>query len=231
MAPGGADKRREAEVAAAAGPPADPRLSAELRRWRDETARAQNVPGYLVLNNATLESLATARPRSLDELAGVKGMGPAKVRQFGEVLLRMLGGAEATPVSDAPIVPPPEAKANVSVVEPAAEPAASPVVEGSGQPSHYWTWRLLSAGFTPEDCAEIRGLALEVVLDHALRAADAGLEIDAGWFLSADAVAEIRRVIGPEAPARIRPLLDKLPRGTRYEDVQLVAKSKCRAAK
>jgi hypothetical protein len=68
-----------------------------------------------------------------------------------------------------------------------------------------------------------------VVLDHALRAADGGLEIDAAWFLSAELLADIRRVIGSDAPTRIRPLLDKLPRGTRYEDVQLVVKSKCRS--
>jgi hypothetical protein len=84
----------------------------------------------------------------------------------------------------------------------------------------------LSAGFTPDECAAIRSLSRDVVLDHALRAADGGLEIDAAWFLAPDLVAQIRQVTGEAAPGRIRPLLDKLPRGTRYEDVQLVVKSR-----
>ena len=37
----------------------------------------------------------------------------------------------------------------------------------SSQPSHYWTQRLLAAGFTLDECAAIRGLSREVVLEHA----------------------------------------------------------------
>jgi hypothetical protein len=69
-------------------------------------------------------------------------------------------------------------------------------------------------------------LSVDVVLDHALRAADGGLSIDAAWFLEPELVAQIRQLIGDAPPARIRPLLEKLPRGTRYEDVQLVVKSR-----
>ena len=89
---------------------------------------------------------------------------------------------------------------------------------------------MLSAGFSPDECAAIRGCAPEVVLDHALRAADGGLRIEAGWFLAAELVELIEREVGPETPARIRALLDRLPRGTRYEEVQLVLKSRQQAA-
>ena len=33
-------------------------------------------------------------------------------------------------------------------------------------PSSYWTHRLLAAGFTIDECAAIRGLSPEVVLEH-----------------------------------------------------------------
>jgi hypothetical protein len=74
----------------------------------------------------------------------------------------------------------------------------------------------------------IRGLEREVVLDHALRAADAGWTVDPGWFLSPESLQALGAVIGPETPERIRPLLAQLPAGTRYEEVQLFLK--CRAA-
>jgi hypothetical protein len=103
--------------------------------------------------------------------------------------------------------------------------ASAPSEDTAAGPSHYWTWRLLAAGFTPDECASIRGFSPEVVLDHALRAADAGLEVDAAWFLSAAAIARIEQALGSTQSSRIRPLLARLPRGTRYEEVQLVLKT------
>ena len=98
---------------------------------------------------------------------------------------------------------------------------------GGEQASHYWTWRLLTAGFTVEECMAVRGCERDVVLDHALRAAEAGWQVEMSWLLSADAIDRLNQVIGPEPPTRIRPLLGKLP-GVRYEEVQFFLK--CRSA-
>ena len=46
------------------------------------------------------------------------------------------------------------------------QPAAS-LASPPRHPSHYWTQRLLSAGFTVDECAAIRGSPREVVLEHA----------------------------------------------------------------
>jgi ATP-dependent DNA helicase RecQ len=99
-----------------------------------------------------------------------------------------------------------------------------------GQPSHYWTWRLLSSGFGPEECAAIRGLSGDVVLDHALRAADSGLPIQSDWFLTPSLIGRLHKLIGDEPPERIRPLLARLPAGTRYEHVQLYLKCRSQSA-
>jgi ATP-dependent DNA helicase RecQ len=101
------------------------------------------------------------------------------------------------------------------------------VASGIGQPNHYWTWRLLADGYTVEECMVIRGCERDVVLDHALRAAEAGWPVEIKWFLAVDAIALLADIIGPQPPSRIRPLLAKLP-GVRYEEVQLYLK--CRAA-
>ena len=39
----------------------------------------------------------------------------------------------------------------------------------AAQPAHYWTRRLLAAGFSVEECAAIRRLPRDVILDHARR--------------------------------------------------------------
>jgi ATP-dependent DNA helicase RecQ len=99
-------------------------------------------------------------------------------------------------------------------------PAQRPQESGE-KPTHYWTWRMLQAGLTPDECAAARGLERDVVFDHALRAAEEGLAVEASWFLPAEKLAAFNKVIGPQPPPRIRPLLAQLPRGTRYEEVQL----------
>jgi len=49
----------------------------------------------------------------------------------------------------------------------ASSPLPHPPSALSLRPPHYWTGRLLAAGFTADECAEIRGLPLEEILDHA----------------------------------------------------------------
>ena len=51
-------------------------------------------PAYTVAHNSTLESIAALRPRSLAELAAIKGIGPAFVERHGENVLALIG-AEA----------------------------------------------------------------------------------------------------------------------------------------
>lgn len=70
---------------------ADPQLFEQLKSWRTEQAHRQKVPAYLVFSNKTLTALATLRPRNLDELLEVKGIGPAKVERYGEAVMEILG--------------------------------------------------------------------------------------------------------------------------------------------
>jgi hypothetical protein len=119
-----------------------------------------------------------------------------------------------------------EQKRSVEVASPSAAQAIAPSGE---QPNYVWTWRLLAAGFSADDCRHIRGVEAEVVLDHALRAVEHGLRVELEWFLSAAQVAKLEEVVGREPPERIRPLLARLPKEIRYEHIQLFLR--CRLAK
>jgi len=77
---------------AAAGP-ADEGLFERLRAWRLERARVDEVPAYVVLHDATLRELATAKPASQRDLAAVKGFGPAKLERYGEDVLAVIAAA------------------------------------------------------------------------------------------------------------------------------------------
>jgi len=73
--------------------PADPEIYERLRAWRTRAARERGVPPFLVFPDATLRAIAEAKPRSLDDLASVKGIGPAKLAGFGDAVLEALGRA------------------------------------------------------------------------------------------------------------------------------------------
>ena len=74
----------------AAGGEADAELLARLKEWRTEEARRRGVPPYVIFQDRTLEALAAVRPARIEELTEVKGIGPAKLASYGEVLLRLL---------------------------------------------------------------------------------------------------------------------------------------------
>ncbi len=73
----------------------DEALFQTLRAWRTAVARARGVPPYVVLHDSTLREIAAIRPRTLDALARVRGVGPAKLAEHGEPLLATV--AAATP--------------------------------------------------------------------------------------------------------------------------------------
>ena len=69
---------------------ADDALFQLLRRWRADTAREQSVPAYVILHDKTLRELAEVRPTSHGLLAGITGMGSAKIEHYGAELLELI---------------------------------------------------------------------------------------------------------------------------------------------
>ena len=217
--------------------PVDLDLLETLKQWRRQQGAESGRPLYQILSNDTLVQLATLRPNSLEKLLEIKGIGPAKLSQYGESLLAMLSEddqpqPELPPkqlieqLIEQPGETPRATETPREIPPPRAQPNESPTPGDDGQvrPSHYWTWRLLAAGFSPQECAAVRGLQREVVIDHAIRAVDAGWQVQSKWCLSEQLLEALEAVIGPGTPEQIRPLLADLPEGTRYEEVQLYLK-------
>jgi ATP-dependent DNA helicase RecQ len=61
-----------------------------LRRWRLETAQTQGVPPYVILHDATLAALATAKPADFPALGRVQGIGEAKLARYGLDILNLI---------------------------------------------------------------------------------------------------------------------------------------------
>ena len=67
----------------------DTALVERLKSWRLETARTKKVPAYVILHDATIETIARVRPQSETELASIPGIGPAKLEAYGDALLEL----------------------------------------------------------------------------------------------------------------------------------------------
>ncbi len=69
-----------------------PLLSA-LKAKRRALAEAAGVPAYIVFADRTLIEMAERRPRSLDDMAQITGVGAKKLESFGAAFLEVITGA------------------------------------------------------------------------------------------------------------------------------------------
>ena len=61
-----------------------------LRQLRTRIARERGMPPYIICHDSTLKQLALQAPADETALACVKGMGPYKIRMYGQAFLDVL---------------------------------------------------------------------------------------------------------------------------------------------
>jgi len=71
----------------------DPSLLGALRAWRSQVARQRGVPAYVVLHDSTIDGIAASRPRTLDQLRGIPGIGDKKLEHYGDELIALVKAA------------------------------------------------------------------------------------------------------------------------------------------
>jgi ATP-dependent DNA helicase RecQ len=65
-------------------------LFQRLRGLRKSLADAERVPAYVVFSDAALRDMARRVPRTTGEFLAVSGVGPAKLRRYGDAFLELL---------------------------------------------------------------------------------------------------------------------------------------------
>jgi ATP-dependent DNA helicase RecQ len=68
-------------------------LLAMLKARRRALAEAQNVPAYVVFPDKTLIEMAERKPATLDQMAGITGVGARKLESYGAAFLEVINGA------------------------------------------------------------------------------------------------------------------------------------------
>jgi ATP-dependent DNA helicase RecQ len=73
--------------------PMDPKVETRfeaLRQIRTQIARERGMPPYIICHDSTLKQLALQAPATEAALAAVKGLGPYKIRMYGQAFLDVL---------------------------------------------------------------------------------------------------------------------------------------------
>ena len=87
------EKPRRAKPAAGSLSEADEKLLNALYAVRKRLAGKQNLPAFMVFNDATLREMAEKKPMSIDELLNISGVGEKKAARYGNAVLRVIEDA------------------------------------------------------------------------------------------------------------------------------------------
>jgi ATP-dependent DNA helicase RecQ len=89
-APRSKERRRRTKGALTLAATPDDALWDALRAQRRALADAAGVPAYVILHDATLRALHQARPRTLEAMAELPGIGESKLARYGAIFLEVL---------------------------------------------------------------------------------------------------------------------------------------------
>ncbi len=74
----------------------DAALMSLLKAKRRALAEAANVPAYVIFPDRTLIEMAERKPATLDQMAGITGVGAKKLESYGAAFLEVITGAAET---------------------------------------------------------------------------------------------------------------------------------------
>ena len=100
----------------------------------------------------------------------IKGIGPVKAERYGITLLEIVAAAEGTRKKNRGTAGGRFAICRWRPRTRRLPRLFSALLSRLASSRIYWTWRLLAAGFSLDECAAIRGLSRETVQEHAERA-------------------------------------------------------------
>ena len=181
-------------AAPAAGSEAE-QLREYLREWRRSVAKEMKLAAFIVLHDSSLDEICGRRPKSLNELLEIPGIGEKKAETYGREILAALERFRQGE--------------RVGGIPQPAKPAEE-------------TLRLLSQGKTLEEIAQLRGRQISTVVSAVANLVESGqVELQPGW-VSKERQSVIEAACAQVGTDRLKPLKDILPPEITYDEIKLV---------
>jgi ATP-dependent DNA helicase RecQ len=177
--------------------PVNEELREFLREWRRITAREKMTAAFIVLHDTVLDELCARKPRNLQELRQISGIGEKKCEMYGKQILELFARFE---------------KGERASREWRAKPSSA-----SGE-----TLELLQQGHSFEEIARIRGRKVASVVALVADLVEQGkLELREDW-IPAERRQQIREICGKVGLEWMKPIKEALPEEVTVEEIRLV---------
>jgi ATP-dependent DNA helicase RecQ len=172
-------------------------LFEKLRQLRFQISLQENIPAYLVFNDATLKEMESKKPVSSEAFKEINGVGQRKLEVYGEMFINEIKAfVEAKPKKK---------KKKTRKSDTALE-----------------TYELFKTGVTVEEIAEIRGLKPNTILAHLEKLYHDGKDVDIYRLISKDDVAKVAKAKKElKDPEGLKPYFEHFEEKMEYSTIRL----------
>lgn len=168
-------------------------LFERLRKLRQEISVSENIPAYLVFNDATLKEMERARPMSESDFLEISGVGQRKLEVYGEDFI-----AEIVAFSN------------------------EKIKTRKKKDTHKVTYDLYKEGFTIDEIAEKRNLKSTTIFSHLAKLYTDGKDIEIYDFVTKSEVEIVRNAKEKlENPQALKPYYEHLNAEIEYFKIRL----------
>lgn len=139
-------------------------LFEKLRQLRLEIAKEEDVPAYLIFNDATLKEMEKNRPMTDEDFMQINGVGRKKMEEYGYQFIK-------------------------EIIAFSKEKRVKKSVKGN---THLETLKLYNNGLNVDEISEARKLALSTINSHLVKLYEQGEAIDLSLLVSSADVDAVR---------------------------------------
>jgi ATP-dependent DNA helicase RecQ len=207
-----APRHSAAEATSWAG--VDRGLFDDLRAWRRKEAEARGIPPFVIFSDATLRQLAAIRPSTPAAMRSVRGVGDAKLAEFGETLTEIIVDYARThelPLDCEPPAPTPMKK---------RERRTTRSIRGSARKERMF--EIFARGGSVEEAAVATERALSTVSGYLEEWILATRPATIRPWVNDDRYRIIAAAIEATGPAPLKVLRDRLGKDFGYEEIRFV---------
>ncbi len=184
-------------------------LLQELKQLRENLARKENIPSYLIFSDVTLVELATYLPLNLIELAKISGFGNVKLTKYGAVFLNAVKKYCHEHMLSS----------QIHLKYPKRQRTTKPEQEKSE--TKRYSLQLFREGKRPETIAAMREITIGTVESHLAFFVRTG-ELDVHELVSKEKVNIILKEVQVMDGLALAPVKQKLGDGISYSEIRAV---------
>ena len=165
-----------------------------LRKLRAELAKEEEVPAYIIFNDATLKQMEIQRPMSDEEFLAIDGVGKAKLEKYGDSFIK-------------------------AIIEFQKNKVVRKKKEGS---TYKETLELFQSGLTVEEIAAKRNLGVTTITSHLAKLYSDGHPIDLSIYITEAEILKIAEAkIKLESPNALKPYFEFFEEQIPYDKIRI----------